>query len=275
VTASLSDIVHLYAKVKVLVVGDSIIDQYHFGRVDRISPEAPCMVFVEDYDKHESRRGGADNVAHQLEVLGCQVETLFSTRYSVKHRFMVGQYQVFRRDSDGDRTPSAADIAKVKDLAMGQNVIVLSDYAKGWLTHELCRAVIETGKPVIVDPKGKNWTKYLGCFVMCPNEKELNESEPLYVTEDGPHHHVIITKGEKGVQLNEIGKESVNIPATAHQVFDVTGAGDVVTALIAAGIGAGASLYDSAVLANFAAGVVVGKVGTSVCTKEELLACLG
>jgi rfaE bifunctional protein kinase chain/domain len=269
---NLVDIVNNYTKVKVLVIGDAIIDQYHFGRVDRISPEAPCMVFVEDYDKSEARRGGADNVAHQLEVLGCQVETCFSTRRSVKHRFMVGQYQVFRRDSDGDRTPTEPDIAQIKDLAMGQDVIVLSDYNKHWLTRELCRSVIETGKPVIVDPKGTEWYKYQGCSILCPNEKEWVawQSSPGWFAVKSS---IVEKMGEHGLRvIDDIGMRDIKSQAKA--VFDVTGAGDTVTALIAAGIGTGASLYDSAVLANYAAGVVVGKVGTSVCTKEELLQCL-
>lgn len=259
----LADIVHRYAHVKALVIGDAIIDQYHFGRVDRISPEAPIPVYVEDYTRCESRRGGADNVAHQLEVLGCEVETIFPRRRSVKHRYLVGHYQVFRRDSDATEE-CFTDFDFPEDL----NVVVLSDYAKGFLSESVCKSAIAAASfrkiPVVVDPKGKEWGKYSGASVLCPNSKELLDAEIFRF--DG---EIVEKCGADGLRI--LGKPNILYPAKARNVFDVTGAGDVVTAIIAATLGAGEHLAYACEVANLAAGYVVGEVGTTVCPKEKLL----
>ncbi len=148
--------------------------------------------------------------------------------------------------------------------------MVLSDYAKGLLAPQLCQAVIRYGKPVVVDPKGTNWDKYRGASVICPNEHELQSG-----TTDWHHGYVIAKLGDKGLAIRtHDGIEHMRVPAIAKQVFDVTGAGDVVTALIAAGHAVGATIHDSALIANQAAGIVVGKLGTAVCQKDELLASL-
>jgi D-beta-D-heptose 7-phosphate kinase/D-beta-D-heptose 1-phosphate adenosyltransferase len=267
---SLSDLVRMFSTVRVLVVGDSMVDQYHFGRVDRISPEAPVPIFIEETS--EPRRGGAGNVAHQLEALGCQVRTVFAKRWSVKHRYFAGHHQVFRRDEDQFATAEDIDSAcqRIAYQINECDVVVLSDYAKGLLSPSLCQDVIRYGKTTVVDPKGRDWSKYRGAQVICPNEHEL-----LSGTQERHRGMIVAKLGAKGLAIRtHDGVEHLRIPAQAKQVFDVTGAGDVVTALVAASIAVNGSFHDAAVIANHAAGVVVGKLGTAVCTKDELLAAL-
>lgn len=256
-------LVDRFADTSVLVVGDAIVDEYHFGSIKRISPEAPVPVFVEDDGKREVRRGGADNVAHQLEVLGCKTHTHFPNRRSEKHRYMVGHYQVFRRDRDEYEEGTFPWQYEPPDA----NVIVLSDYAKGFLTFELCRLLITMANdyriPVIVDPKARNWEKYRGATLICPNSKELDEGI-------GPKFNTVIEKrGADGLRIWQDGKYE-DIPAAARHVFDVTGAGDTVVAVVAAAIGAGGDVASAARLAAYAAGYVVGEVGTAVCPVEKL-----
>lgn len=268
---TLADLVRMFSTVRALVIGDAIVDQYHFGRVERISPEAPVPIFIEETS--EPRRGGAANVLNQLEALGCQVRTVFAKHWSVKHRYFAGHHQIFRRDDD--RFATADDVgsacARVAYQINECDVIVLSDYAKGLLTPQLCQDVIRMGKTVVVDPKGQDWSKYRGAQVICPNEHELKSG-----TQDWHHGMIVAKLGAKGLAIRtHDGVEHLRIPAQAKQVFDVTGAGDVVTALVAASIAVNGSFHDAAVIANHAAGIVVGKLGTAVCTKDELLAALG
>jgi D-beta-D-heptose 7-phosphate kinase/D-beta-D-heptose 1-phosphate adenosyltransferase len=269
--SSLADIVDRFSTVRALVIGDAIIDQYHFGRIDRISPEAPVPVFVEDLSKVDTRRGGADNVAHQLEVLGCVVSKAYALRRSVKHRYMVGHCQVFRIDLDSSERCDANEFKTDKR----PDVIVLSDYAKGFLTETLCRQVIELALeeriPVVVDPKGSDWSKYRGCTVLCPNESEYHK----WNKEDQPDA-LLLKCGSKGMKFIDYAHgydidDCTEIPATARHVYDVTGAGDVVVALVAAALGVGCDLRRAAHIATHAAGYVVGEVGTAVCPKETLL----
>lgn len=266
----LVDIVRLFGTVRALVIGDAMVDQYHWGRVDRVSPEAPVPIFIEE--GAESRRGGADNVAHQMEALGCYVKTIFAKRWSVKHRYFAGHHQVFRRDDDCWADAEDVDEAckRIAAYIHHFDVVVLSDYAKGLLTPQLCQDVINIRKAVIVDPKGSNWEKYRGAAVICPNEHELGSH-----SEDW-HCGLIVAKlGAKGLAIRtHDGVEHLKIPAVAKQVFDVTGAGDVVTALIAAGVAVNASMENAAIIANHAAGIVVGKLGTAVCTSAELIQAL-
>jgi D-beta-D-heptose 7-phosphate kinase/D-beta-D-heptose 1-phosphate adenosyltransferase len=270
-SVALAEIVERFATVSALVIGDAIIDEYHFGRIDRISPEAPVPVFVEDRTKTETRRGGADNVAHQLEVLGCTVSKAYALRRSIKHRYMVGHYQVFRIDRD---SPERCEVNEFKTGAR-PDVIVLSDYAKGFLTDNLCRQVIDLAQedhiPVVVDPKGSDWSKYRGCTVLCPNESEYEK----WNKEDQPAA-LLLKCGSKGMKLIDHARghsieDCIDIPATARHVYDVTGAGDVVVALVAGALGVGCDLHRAARIATHAAGYVVGEVGTAVCPKPTLL----
>lgn len=264
---NMQEIVNKYAQVRALVIGDAMIDQYHFGSMDRLSPEAPIGVYVEDYDRAETRRGGADNVAHQLEVLGAQVYTVFPMRRSCKHRYFVGHHQVFRRDSDSREKPGKAAFEAVLSEMVGVNVVVLSDYAKGWLTPELCQAVMHKGIPVVVDPKGSYWEKYQGATVICPNSSELE-----IVSGYDPGCAIVEKRGPLGLRIRHSLPPYEDFAARARSVYDVTGAGDTVVALVAATLATGASLQDACHLSSRAAAEVVGKLGTAVCTLEELRA---
>lgn len=258
-------LVSAYRQCKILVVGDPMVDVYHFGRVDRMSQEAPVPVFVED--RKEVRPGGAANVAANLRALGVVESVVFpeTSLITQKHRYVVGHQQLLRVDEDKICSPTEVDIARAVRDAERADLIVLSDYAKGWLTSELCQTLIQLGKPVVVDPKGYDWSKYDGAAVICPNEREW-----LAVNFHVPHGTSIVAKrGSQG--LTVVSNEKAELfPAHAKHVFDVVGAGDTVTAVVAATLAAGGSLSDAAKLANYAAGYVVGIVGTAVCTARDL-----
>ena len=260
------EILNRLSTVRALVVGDTMLDVYHFGRVDRISPEAPVPIFIDNLKNIEVRRGGADNVAHQIEALGCGVETHFANVPSVKHRYMVGHHQVFRIDDDSTEISRPCE-ERVADY----DVIVISDYNKGFVTDTLCQQIIEQAvqnkKPVIVDPKGDNWWKYEGATVICPNEKEWKESSYCHPTGS----HILLKRGDKGLEIElDRSKQVVKLPARAKHVYDVTGAGDTIVGVVASCMGSGANLEDSAYIANIAAGYVVGEVGTKVCSFGKL-----
>lgn len=296
--------VDIFKGVKALVVGDFMADIYHFGHADRLSPEAPVPVFVQD--RMEVRPGGAGNVARQLEALGCEVARNGNACTSLKRRYVIGNYQLFRHDQDCILAPWDHDIVEVQTQVESADVVVLSDYNKGWLSYAMCQAVIKCAKkhgiPVVVDPKLPDWTKFWGAEVMCPNSRELCETKTIaaqYNTRSGPHlwdGYIVEKRAERGLRVHyrfsgDGGYEDV--PATTQKVFDVTGAGDIVTAVIAAFAGlnktvVGAaspavhavgeppfSIVAAARLANLAAGYTVGEIGTAVCPKEKLqeLAC--
>ena len=249
------DIIDRFRHLNILVVGDPMEDHYHFGRVDRISPEAPVPVFVEE--RTEIRRGGADNVKAQLEAVGVQASHSFPPKpWIEKHRYMVGIHQLFRADLEYQYEPT-----QVQCKLFNTQAVVISDYAKGYVTGipNSCNC------PVIVDPKGSDWLKYEGCTVICPNEKEYNQWDRR-----GDFPKMVVKLGERGMRVIERGKPIIEIPARARHVFDVTGAGDCVVAIIAAAIAAGAILADAAVLASIGAGYVVGEVGTAACSAAKL-----
>lgn len=271
-------------QVKVLVIGDPMIDIYHFGRVTKLSQEAPVPVFVEDY--LERREGGAMNVIKNLRALQVQAEAVFPKReWTEKHRFVVGHQQVFRVDNDAQHETLHLE-TEVRELMQWCDIAILSDYGKGALGAQFCQAFIgemQASKAVIVDPRGGDWEKYIGATVICPNEHEWADHMADRTRATRPVFPFTLLKlGAAGMQLglgtirtrDEIIWRS---HTRARQVFDVTGAGDTVIAVFAAAAAAGEylkgsnSFVDAAELANMAAGVVVGKVGTATCSREELL----
>lgn len=272
---NLASLVHKFAQIKVLVVGDAMMDQYHFGRVERLSPEAPVPVFIEESQK--GRPGGAANVVANLAALGCQVKSVMprGPNITIKHRYMVGHHHLFRVDHDVIQQPLAAHIDLAVESAREFDAVVLSDYAKGFLTSLMCQEVIGAARgPVIVDPKGTDWSKYRGATVICPNHKEMPRLIE-FDTEICPN--ILEKRGADGIRLHIASRfcgESEDFPARAKAVFDVTGAGDTVVATVAAVLGAGGRLSDAAILGNLAAGVAVGKIGTAECSAEELLCAL-
>lgn len=272
---TLEEIIASMASVHALVIGDAICDEYIFCRSDRICPEAPVPVLVPE--RRERRPGGARNVVAQLKALGVSTHELFGYPVSLKQRYMVGHQLVLRVDTDCQAELAAADGIAVFDELVSQrrpDVIVLSDYAKGTLSDELCQHVIEeAGKRsiyVVVDPKGKDWSKYWGAELLCPNQKEYDAvRRKLSMSSD-----MVIKRGEHGLHVST-DDISTSLPAQARHVFDVTGAGDTVVAVLAAAIAAGAKIVPGAQLANLAAGYVVGEIGTTVCPKDKLLELLG
>jgi len=307
---------------RTLVVGDLMLDRYVWGSVDRISPEAPVPVVR--VGQRTERAGGAANVALNLGRLGCDVRVAgvvgsdvggealltllrdaqvgvesivsFDERpTSVKTRIIGGHQQILRLDRE-DGSPiskyqSASLLEKItSDIAEGVSVVVLSDYGKGVLSPHVCKEIITLARahdvPVLVDPKGHDYSKYFGVTALSPNRSELaqvtlapsEDLEGLFAAGEKLRSalhldFIALTLGEHGIALLEPGTVS-QFPAVAREVFDVSGAGDTVIATIAASFNAGLHLHDSIRLANLAAGAVVGKIGTVPISREELLGLL-
>ncbi|BEU88351.1 hypothetical protein TAMA11512_18150 [Selenomonas sp. TAMA-11512] len=305
-------------RCKILVAGDVMLDKYYYGKVTRISPEAP--VPINHVSREKETLGGAANVAHNLALLGCKTmlagfvgddfhyrslaeklsdrgilsDSLVMTDRptTTKIRVIGGHQQMIRLDFEDARpleerwTDQFLEKVK-KRLDEGMDAMILSDYAKGTLSDRSARALIAEahahGVPVIVDPKGTNWTKYKKCDYITPNLKEINEIliDPIsntdaeivkachYISRKYDIKNVLATRSEKGVSLVREGQE-VHIPTRSQEVFDVSGAGDTVIAVLAAGLSGGLRGEEAAYLANLAASVVVAKLGTYAVAREEL-----
>jgi rfaE bifunctional protein kinase chain/domain len=302
------------AQVRLLVVGDVMLDRYWFGEVSRISPEAPVPVVK--VQRMEERLGGAANVARNAASLGA-VSALLSVvgddeagrtlgrlldegqidanlhidpeiDTTVKLRVIGRQQQLLRIDFE--TTPShevlQAKLADFETRVVQSDVVVLSDYGKGGLTHiaEMIRIARAHDKPVLVDPKGDEWGKYAGATVITPNRSELKEVVGRWSSDDELAakarklrgdlglEALLVTRSEEGMTL--FADETHHQPALAREVFDVSGAGDTVIATLAVMIAAGADWAEAIRVANIAAGIVVGKLGTAVVSREELAAAL-
>lgn len=265
----LFNIIEKMKDVRALVVGDAIVDNYIFGRVDRICPEAPVPVFVRE--RAESRMGGAAHVVEQMDALCRPSAVSLGTPVSVKTRYMVGNHLLLRVDAD--KAPLLDEEQKARaliDAISGAevDVVVLSDYGKGWLSPSMCEFLmlyaVKRDVKVVVDPKGSDWSKYAGCDWICPNDKEMGDVGQVFAK------RVLHKRGAHGLRIWFDGSGAVDFPATAKHVYDVTGAGDVVVAVFAAALAAGATDTRAAQLANLAAGWSVGEVGTAVCSRETL-----
>jgi D-beta-D-heptose 7-phosphate kinase / D-beta-D-heptose 1-phosphate adenosyltransferase len=298
---------HLAGK-RILVVGDVMLDRYWAGHTGRISPEAPVPVVR--VDDQQSVPGGAGNVALNLAALGLEVTLagvigdddagrelaaaltaagveLRLTQVSgiptiTKLRVMSRNQQLIRLDFEEDLTGSEALAAS--DLSVeGFDLLVLSDYAKGALTDVagFIAAATAAGVPVLVDPKGKDFERYRGATLLTPNLAEFNavvgetEDDDALVARASAlrarlgFSALLVTRGSRGMTLvSDTGV--VHLAAEAREVFDVTGAGDTVIAMLAAALAASASFEQAAQLANVAAGVAVEKLGTATVTREEL-----
>jgi len=304
---------------RVLVLGDVMLDEFVWGRVSRISPEAPVPV-VEVQAKSD-HVGGAGNVAVNVRSLGGDAvlaavvgrdaagarvrEALAAAgvvarlidageerRTTLKTRILAHGQQVVRTDlEDTGDLPKALESALVeivrRELA-GASALVVSDYQKGVVTAGLLRRVLplarRRGVPVLVDPKPRHFPLYRGAHVVTPNQLEAEQVTGLRLT--GPAEiaaagrrilsilgcrAVLVTRGEHGMSLFERGRAPLHVEAAAREVFDVTGAGDSVIAALALAVAAGASLPEAAAIANGAASVVVGKLGTAQATPSEVL----
>jgi rfaE bifunctional protein kinase chain/domain len=303
------------AQVRLLVVGDVMLDRYWFGEVSRISPEAPVPVVK--VERIEERLGGAANVARNAAAVGAKTALLSvvgdddagrslsrmliegeidaglhidaAIDTTVKLRVIGRQQQLLRIDFE--TAPSheilQAKLAEFEKRVAESDVVILSDYGKGGLTHiaEMIRLARAAGKPVLVDPKGDDYTKYTGATVITPNRSELRDvvgrwsSDTELATKaqklraELGLEALLVTRSEEGMTLFSEG-ETHHQAAQAREVFDVSGAGDTVIATLAVMLAAGADWDEAIRTANIAASIVVGKLGTAVVTREELAAAL-
>jgi rfaE bifunctional protein kinase chain/domain len=300
-----------FSRARVLVVGDVMLDRYWFGDVNRISPEAPVPVVL--VKRTEERPGGAANVARNITALD-GAATLLSVVGNdeagdslarlldgerVKHNLhrdadlsttvklrVIGQQQQLLR-VDFERMPSREVLASKLDDFERQvdavDAVVLSDYGKGGLAHvsRMIEAARRHGKPVLVDPKGSDYSKYRGATLLTPNRAEFREVAGRWNDEADLVRRaqalraqldlegLIVTRSEEGMSLFT-AKESWNEPTRAREVFDVSGAGDTVIGVLALMVAAGSDLHAAMKVANHAAGIVVGKLGTAVARRDEL-----
>ncbi len=317
----IQEIEHEWANKRLLVVGDIMLDKYIWGEVGRISPEAPVPV-VRGIHQNE-KPGGAANVAMNLAHLGAHTTVVgftggdeneklldaslrannITSEFVVsegfptitKTRILGGRQQMLRLDFERSGVRIPGDYSRLVDAALARlpscDALVLSDYAKGAITPQICEALIpaarKLGIPVLVDPKGQDYTHYRGATTICPNLSELSRAtqidsgslEALLCAAEAMVSALNIdfmtaTLSEKGIALVRPGKRFI-APAQARQVFDVSGAGDTVIAVLALCLASGLQPESAVELANLAAGIVVGKVGTVPVEKHELLAALG
>jgi rfaE bifunctional protein kinase chain/domain len=304
-----------FARARVLIAGDVMLDRYWFGDVSRISPEAPVPVV--HVKRTEERPGGAANVARNITALGGHATLLAvvgddeaaasleklareerieaalhrdpALSTTVKLRVIGQQQQLLRIDFE--RAPSEAVLAAKLDeyerLVDTVDAVVLSDYGKGGLADvgrmiELAR---RHGRAVLVDPKGDDYERYRGATVLTPNRSEFREVAGRWKDEADLARRaqklrgeldlmaLIVTRSEEGMSLFT-ASESHHEPTRAREVFDVSGAGDTVIGVLALMTAAGADLHDAMRVANHAAGIVVGKLGTAVVHPDELAASL-
>jgi len=318
----LSKILDRIDSATVLVVGDVMLDRYWSGAASRISPEAPVPVVA--LEKVTNIPGGAANVAANIAGLGAKAflvgvvgpdaagsdlrEALaargISDEYIVacgsrctttKTRVLVHNQQIARIDEETDKPLEESDetavLAIIEKALSDVQAVVLSDYAKGCLTNSLTTKIIrlgrETGKTVIVDPKGRDLTKYNGASLLTPNlaetlaaagidkggEAEADEAAAVILSRTDVRS-LLVTLGEHGMKLYRRALDPVHFPSAARQVFDVTGAGDTVVALLAAALSTGADLPAAISFANIGAGLAVEKVGTAVIGTDEILSVL-
>ncbi len=299
------------SKARVLIVGDVMLDRYWFGEVSRISPEAPVPVVK--VERTEERPGGAANVARNCAALGANTALLSvvgadeagqilsrlladsgiaaslhedaQLATTVKLRVIGRQQQLLRIDFENAPTHEVltAKLAEFEQRLPDCDVVILSDYGKGGLTHitAMIQRARAAGKPVLVDPKGDDYTRYAGATMITPNRSELrevlgrwnNESELTQRTQklrrDLGLEALLLTRSEAGMTLFSAQGET-HVAAQAREVFDVSGAGDTVIATLAVMLASGLDLAAATHVANRAAGIVVGKLGTAACSLAEL-----
>ena len=301
------------AKARVLVVGDAMLDRYWHGAVERISPEAPVPVVK--VSRAEERIGGAGNVAYNVATLGAQAgflgvvgddeagqkleKLLQSTgiathlkrdaglHTTVKLRVIGRQQQLLRMDfeNEPDHEVLALQSSSFAELLPQTDAVLFSDYGKGGLAHipAMIAAARAAGKPVLIDPKGHDYSRYRGASVITPNRAELQDVVGRWTSEEDlkARAHklrtdlgldgLLLTRSEEGMTLFDAAGE-FTVTAQAREVFDVTGAGDTVIATLATMVAAGVPLRDAVPIANRAGGIVVGKFGTATVSYEELFA---
>ncbi|WP_312239402.1 bifunctional D-glycero-beta-D-manno-heptose-7-phosphate kinase/D-glycero-beta-D-manno-heptose 1-phosphate adenylyltransferase HldE [Pantoea sp.] len=301
-----------FDRAAVLVVGDVMLDRYWYGPTSRISPEAPVPVVK--VNTVEERPGGAANVAMNIAALGaasrlvgltgeddaarvlnatlndvkvnCDFVTIKTHPTITKLRVLSRNQQLIRLDfEEGFENVDPEPIhQRIRQSLAASGALVLSDYAKGALTsvQTMIQLAREAGVPVLIDPKGTDFSRYRGATLLTPNLSEFEavagkcKSEDelvargMQLVADYDFSALLITRSENGMTLLQPGKAPLHLPTQAQEVYDVTGAGDTVIGVLAAALAAGNSLEEACFLANAAAGVVVGKLGTSTVSTVEL-----
>ncbi len=305
-----------------LVVGDLMIDEYVWGEVDRISPEAPVQVV--SVKNEDSTLGGSGNVVNNLVALGARVSVLgvtgigedrklllnkltdlgVDTRGVIpersrsttkKTRIIAEHQQVLRIDRETKKQVASSTFKSLTNLAEKiipeVDLILISDYDKGLITRTLIADLVKIAKNnnkiTIADPKGLDFTKYSGVSLLTPNSKEASLASGVDISDDNSLaaaakflikksgiEKLLITCGKDGMVLFEPGTKAFKISTKTREVYDVSGAGDTVIAVLGLGMAAGLPLKEATALANTAAGIVVGKVGTATVSKRELLQAL-
>ncbi len=302
---------------KILVIGDLMIDHYLWGSANRISPEAPVQVV--DIDRESTVLGGAGNVVNNLRALGCSVgvisaigedeagtelkdmlEAIKTKAYlisqknrktSKKSRIIASHFQVVRYDKEskediGEDTAHAI-FEEFKFIVEDYDLVLLSDYGKGVLTSKLTLNLIEYAnsldKKVLVDPKGDDYSKYFGAYLLTPNKKEAQEASRIDIEDDSSLLNALetlkqtanltiplITLSEDGIAILDSNENIITKPTVAREVYDVTGAGDTVLASLGYCLAQSINIVDALEFANLAAGVVVGKLGSATASLEEI-----
>lgn len=316
---TIESIISDFSNRTLLIIGDLIIDEYLWGKVERISPEAPVQVV--DIENQSYTLGGAGNVINNLVSLGAKIHAVGvvgmdengrllqdelqrlnvetggilsdgSRRTSKKTRVVGGGQQILRIDwetrRDIHKNLEDMVIHYARDYIPVCDAVLISDYAKGVLTTRVLNEVISNcnthQKPVLVDPKGKDFGKYRGATIITANKKEaamaagtdINSEDELVqvgrkMLRDLKLRAALITRGKEGMSLFVKDESPLHIPAQVKEVYDVSGAGDTVLAVLGLGIACGCSYADASYLANMAAGFVVGKIGTATITQDELM----
>lgn len=320
------EVLHSFKNKRILIIGDLILDRYLYGKVTRISPEAPVPV-VEVVDE-SFFLGGATNVAHNITSLGGQAsiagvvgkdraggvltELLHQKNINtdgiiedkrpttVKTRVIAQKQQIVRFDREDRRKLEGKNLfhllTYVKKVILDHDAIIISDYKKGVISSALVKGIIKYAKPretfVAVDPKVGHFHFYRNVSLVTPNLLEASQGSGVEIKDEKSLlkagkvlmnrlscKSILITRGEEGMSLFERSPHlreiiPTHIPTVARKVFDVTGAGDTVIASFTLAYAAGATLVEAATIANHAAGIVVGEIGTAVTTQEDLVSSL-
>jgi len=302
---------------KLLVIGDLIIDQYLWGNCERISPEAPVQVV--NVENENTQLGGAGNVVNNLKALGAKVDVIsvvgdnqtsdilkglltdigVDTKYLVpqknrinskKSRIIASQQQVVRYDHESteeiDIKSQNLILDIFKKIAKDYDGVLLSDYGKGVLTNKLTQSLIKTAnknnKKVLVDPKGLDYSKYKGAYLLTPNKKEASEATKINIEDKASLTKAIArikTECELDVSIITLSEQGIAIydnnlrilPTVTREVFDVTGAGDTILASLGFTLACDYGIDNAIKFSNLAAGVVVGKIGSSTATLNEII----
>ena len=292
-------------KKKIAVIGDVMLDEYIFGSVSRINPEAPVPVL--EFGRREYRLGGAANVANNIFALGghCvligrigkdkKIKKILNEKNIhfdfiedeslttiIKTRMMAGTQQLLRLDNEKKTPITSKDVKKIVKKVRNVDIIIISDYAKGMITKELMDELRKLKKIILADPKITKPELFKNVYLIKPNleetkkalgvdvrkEEDVEKAGKLLQKQFGSH--ILITRGREGMSLFEKNKKPLHVPTNAREVYDVCGAGDTVIATIGIALASGNTLEESIILSNKAAGIAVGKIGNATVASKEL-----